>query len=115
MRLVEVEWVDAHVHDRWVGADELRETAPARCVSVGYLAQDESEFITLAQSIGTKVAGGVEEYGQPITIPRAALTGEPRELQPKEASDDIHVERRASPTGARETPGVALSVPSRPQ
>jgi len=26
VRLVEVEWVDAHVHDRWVGADELRET-----------------------------------------------------------------------------------------
>src|SRR6266540_6057098 len=73
VRLVEVEWVDAHVHDRWVGADDLRETAPALCVSVGYLAQDEPEFITLAQSIGTKVAGGVEEYGQPITIPRAAL------------------------------------------
>ncbi len=112
MRLVEVEWVDAHVHDRWVGADELRETAPARCVSVGYLVQDEPEFITLAQSIGTKVAGGVEEYGQPITIPRAALTGEPRELRTKkEATDDVRVERRAAPPDTREAPGVALSVP----
>lgn len=77
--IVEVEWVDSHVHDRWVSLEELAKTKLARCVSIGYLIQDEPAFITLAQSQG-KDDEKIEEVGQPITIPRAALTGEPRRL-----------------------------------
>lgn len=78
--IVEVEWVDSHVHDRWVTPADLEDTGVARCSTVGYLIQDSPLHVTVAQSVGTKVLGDVEEYGQPITIPRVALTGEPRRL-----------------------------------
>lgn len=87
--LVEVEWVDSHVHDRWVSPEKILETQLARCRSVGYLVQDTEEFVTIAQSLGVRPDGEVEEYGQPITIPRVALVGEVRQLGTRVVSIDL--------------------------
>jgi len=82
MRIVEVEWDDSVTHSTpWVSPDDLKLDGLAmRCTSVGYLVHQTPEAVVLAQSASFSRAGEVEEYGQPITIPRVAITKGPTEL-----------------------------------
>lgn len=77
---VEVRWVDSWAHARWESPSLVRGAKGATCVSVGFLVDDNDDAITIAQSVGEGIAG-VDEYGQPLTIPRAALLSKPRVLR----------------------------------
>lgn len=74
MKIVSLEWDDSVVAGaRWISPDDLVDSS-MRCTTVGYLVSENEKSITVAQSISWSGDGEVEELGQPITIPRVALT-----------------------------------------
>lgn len=50
MKLVQVTWVDAIGDDGWLSLEELRKEKPTAHNSVGYLAHETEDFITITMS-----------------------------------------------------------------
>lgn len=73
--LVMVEWVDSgQPIAAWQWLDALEQRQPHRCVSVGYLVQDDEQTKVLAPNLGS--SGGNDEWDQAsglMTIPTAAV------------------------------------------
>ena len=74
--LVVIEWVDSgQPIPGWQWLEALDRRRPHRCVSVGFLIQDDEESKVLAPNLGA--SGGDNEWDQAsglITIPTAAVT-----------------------------------------
>ena len=68
-----VEWVDSQSPDGpWVSPDDLDGTV-CRCYSVGYIARDDEETLTLAISYHADETGRPHEWGHPLVIPKVAI------------------------------------------
>jgi excisionase family DNA binding protein len=78
MRRVEVRWLDSCAYGRWEPVENVRGAKAAACISIGFLADENEEAITIVQSIAADENDS--EYGQPLTIPRSAIVGELRTL-----------------------------------
>ena len=52
-KLVIIEWVDSKgVIDNWEYVEEIKPLKPVKCISVGFLIDDNKKYKTLVQSIG---------------------------------------------------------------
>lgn len=76
MKLVLVEWFDAHSRNQWNRLSELREGGEAlRCRSVGWLAHRNKTQTTLVSSLSGEKNGGLVVFGSgDITIPNCCIT-----------------------------------------
>ena len=74
--LVSIEWLDSgQPIPGWQWLDGLDRRCPHRCVSVGFLVQDDEQTKVIAPNLGS--SGGGEEWDQAsglITIPAQAVT-----------------------------------------
>ncbi len=74
--LVSIEWVDSgQPIPGWQWLEAMERRRPHKCVSVGFLIQDDEETKVLAPNLGSSAGGG--EWDQAsglITIPTAAVT-----------------------------------------
>lgn len=74
--LVRIEWVDSgQPIPGWQWLSELGERRPHKCVSVGFLVQDDEQTKVLAPNLGA--SNGDDEWDQAsglFTIPTAAVT-----------------------------------------
>jgi hypothetical protein len=74
--LVLVEWLDSgQPIPSWQWLDTLESRRPHRCVSVGFLVQDDEQTKVIAPNLGA--SGGDDEWDQAsglITIPTSAIT-----------------------------------------
>jgi hypothetical protein len=69
-----VEWVDSSSEGGpWVSPDELDGKA-VTCCSVGYVARDDDDTLTLAQSYHLEDDGAVGQWGHPLSIPKVSIT-----------------------------------------
>lgn len=76
MKLVLVEWLDAHSGRGWQTAEQLdRAAEPLRCLSVGWLLRATADCLVIVPHIS-----GAADKGQmltgcgDLTIPRATIT-----------------------------------------
>jgi hypothetical protein len=74
--LVIIEWVDsAQPIPGWQWLDAMEPRSPHRCVSVGFLIQDDETSKVLAPNLGASDGGRAWDQGSGlITIPAAAVT-----------------------------------------
>lgn len=74
--LVSIEWVDSgQPIPGWQWLQRMDRRRPHKCISVGFLVQDDEETKVLAPNLGSSSGGG--EWDQAsglITIPTAAVT-----------------------------------------
>ena len=74
--LVSIEWVDSgQPIPGWQWLEEIERRRPHKCVSVGFLVQDDEETKVLAPNLGSSCGG--DDWDQAsglITIPTAAVT-----------------------------------------
>lgn len=87
MERVEVLWIDSHSATGWVSLKEAKETAAEnnalRMLSIGYLIEDNPEYLLLGGTISPPVSGDDELVDGTMQIPRFAvvsvmrLTGQP--------------------------------------
>jgi hypothetical protein len=67
-----VEWLDSSSEGGpWVSPDDL-DGKPVSCFSVGYVARDDDETLTLAQSYHSE-DGSVAQWGHPLSIPKVCI------------------------------------------
>jgi hypothetical protein len=67
-----VEWLDSSSEGGpWVSPDDL-DGKPVSCFSVGYVARDDDETLTLAQSYHLE-NGEVAQWGHLLSIPKVAI------------------------------------------
>jgi hypothetical protein len=75
-QLVLIEWVDSgQPIPSWQWLSDLDKRRPHRCVSVGFLVQDDEQTKVLAPNLGS--SNGDEDWDQAsglFTIPTAAIT-----------------------------------------
>jgi hypothetical protein len=68
-----VEWFDSSSEGGpWVSPDEL-DGKPCLCFSVGYVARDDDDTLTLAQSYHLE-DDAVTQWGHPLSIPKVSIT-----------------------------------------
>jgi hypothetical protein len=83
--LVSIEWVDSgQPIPGWQWLEGMDRRRPHKCISVGFLVQDDEDAKVLAPNLGS--SGGGSEWDQAsglITIPTAAVTG----LEPLTSSE----------------------------
>lgn len=67
-----VEWEDScSVGSRvWVSAEDVRDSRPSKCVSIGLVVKETNDFITLAGHWAGEESG---DYSGNLTIPRSAV------------------------------------------
>ena len=52
-KIVAIEWFDSKgVIDNWEYVEEIKPLKPVKCISVGFLIDDNKKYKTLVQSIG---------------------------------------------------------------
>jgi transcription antitermination factor NusA-like protein len=52
-KLVVIEWLDSKgIHDAWEYISKIKPLKPVKCISVGFLIDDNKKYKTLVQSIG---------------------------------------------------------------
>jgi len=66
MKLIKVKWIDAIGADGWTDIKEIRKEVPVVHYSVGYIAKETKEFITITMSYDKKK----EQYGAWLCIPK---------------------------------------------
>lgn len=66
-RMVVVSWRDAYSRSAWTPAPAT--LGPMPCLTVGFLVEDEKEYITVAQSWSTD-----DGIGDRTSIPRGCIT-----------------------------------------
>jgi hypothetical protein len=73
--LVLIEWVDSgQPIPGWQWLDQIEERKPHRCVSVGFLVQDDEAAKVLAPNLGASDGGGGFDQASGVTtIPTAAV------------------------------------------
>jgi hypothetical protein len=73
-----VEWVDSSCGGPWTDIDELEASATLaielKCFSIGFVAHEDERTLTLAMSYNLNRRGEVNQWGQPVTIPKVAIT-----------------------------------------
>jgi hypothetical protein len=68
-KLVAIEWLDSKgVINRWEYVGEIKPLKPVKCISVGFLIDDNKKYKTIVQSIGDGQVLGR------ITIPTYSIT-----------------------------------------
>lgn len=68
MKLVIIEWVDSAFAQGWMDKCVAKTHKVSNCTSVGVLIQQDSEKITIVQSISDK-----DSVGDGITIPKVCI------------------------------------------
>lgn len=69
MKLVSIEWLDSKgVINEWEYIDEIKPLEPVKCISVGFLIEDNKQYKTIVQSIGDSQILGR------MTIPTCSIT-----------------------------------------
>jgi hypothetical protein len=73
--LVLIEWVDSgQPMSAWQWLNQLRQHLPHRCVSVGFLVQDDDQAKVLAPNLGASDGSGAFDQASGLTtIPTAAV------------------------------------------
>lgn len=84
-RRVEFDWVDSGGHDGpWDSFDRVVDVVnrdgPLMCHTVAYLIHETPDTVTVAQSL-TFDRDRISLVGQPLTIPRVAITSPIRDLR----------------------------------
>lgn len=73
--LVLIEWFDSgQPVPAWQWLDTIRDRRPHRCVSVGFLVQDDAQAKVLAPNLGSSDGNGqFDQASGPTTIPTASV------------------------------------------
>jgi hypothetical protein len=73
--LVLIEWLDSgQPIPRWKWLSDIKPRRPHRCISVGFLVQDDDETKTLAPNLGASTGGTDWDQASGLTtIPAAAV------------------------------------------
>ena len=73
--LVLIEWVDSgQPVAAWQWLDQIKDRRPHRCVSVGFLVQDDAQAKVLAPNLGASDGeGGFDQASGLTTIPAACV------------------------------------------
>jgi hypothetical protein len=73
--LVLIEWVDSgQPVPAWQWLDQIEERLPHRCVSVGFLVQDDAQAKVIAPNLGASDGtGGFDQASGLTTIPTASV------------------------------------------
>jgi hypothetical protein len=66
-----VEWKDSCHHSAWRNIEDVKDLHISRCVTVGLLAKENEDEITVIQSMDTPERDQVDSC---MTIPRAVIT-----------------------------------------
>lgn len=69
MKLVQVTWLDAIGDDGWLSLEKLKKEKPHEHNSVGYVAHETKEFITISMSYDKEE----ETMGAWLLIPKAYI------------------------------------------
>jgi hypothetical protein len=73
LQLVLVDWIDAAgVAAHWAPLEDVK-SYPQRCQSVGWLLEDEPDFIVVAPHVGLDENGWPEQVVGDMCIPRSAI------------------------------------------
>lgn len=74
MRLVLIEWVDAHSTDAWKDLEQI-DTSPWRVQTIGWLIEDDGKQRTVVMNLSTKGEESKPSVGcMSMTIPTACIT-----------------------------------------
>lgn len=74
LRLVLVEWLDSKQPvAAWQWLSDLEAPAPARCVSVGFLAREETDTLVIVQNVADPHDEDGAQASGAMTIPRACV------------------------------------------
>lgn len=69
-KIVKVKWIDSMSDNgRWTLAEDI-DIKPTKCVTFGFLVDENENFITVAQTLGMEP----EQYCHMICIPQKAIT-----------------------------------------
>lgn len=68
MWLIMVEWTDSAFCQGWMEKSAVKNHRPSRITTVGILAEDAKEHITIMQSVSNK-----NDVGDGITIPKCSI------------------------------------------
>ena len=75
MHLVKIEWVDSRSPtNRWERLDDLHGLDACRCVSVGFLVKDATDFKMLAPNLADKDDDSDIQASAAIVIPTCSIT-----------------------------------------
>ena len=68
MELVLVEWVDSAFLQGWMSKESIKKHEISKCTSVGILANETANHITVVQSMSDK-----QDFGDGISIPKICI------------------------------------------
>ena len=68
MRMILVEWVDSSFAQGWMSKEHARHHSFSKIASAGILLHEDSEKITIMQSVSDK-----DDAGDGITIPKCSI------------------------------------------
>ncbi len=71
--MVRIEWVDSSAIWGWVAHHETSEWNLS-CVTAGFLLEDQSEMLVIADSLAFDTNGDVKQVYSPQAIPKVAVT-----------------------------------------
>ena len=69
MKLVLVEWVDSSFMQGWMHKSVIKNHSASKIASVGILANNTKDHVTIVQSMSNK-----DDRGDGITIPKCAIS-----------------------------------------
>jgi len=68
-----IEWIDSRgVTDRWELLKDLETSRPVKCLSIGFLLEDNADYAEIVQTIGDESSEDAQVIGR-ITIPKCSI------------------------------------------